>query len=308
MSTSGVYRHTVNFNEIVEEALDLLQIVGDGETLGGDMQQRARRTANFMIKAWEGQGIHLWTFEEGSLFLVKGQSKYSFTTSKLANTWYETTLSAAEALGQNVLSCTSTANMTVADIIGIVLDDKTTHWTTVVSKTSSTVTVASVLPSAAASGNFVRNYVPSTFIPVTRVMETRRRESSSYEIGMNFESRKDYFHLPDKVSTGQPIQAYFSRQNPDGIMYVWPAPDDTAIVINFTYERPIQTIESGTDTLDIPNYWYEAIIYGLAERLILKFGCSQARALLIKDGATKALDLALEYDTDLYPIMVNMDG
>jgi len=308
MSTSGTYRHVVNFNEIAEEALDLLQIGGDGETLSGDMQQRARRTTNFMLKAWEGQGIHLWTFEEGSLFLAKGQSKYNFTTSNLANTWHETTLSAAEALGQTVLSCTSTANITVADIIGIVLDDKTLHWTTVVSKTSTTVTVAVALPSAAASGNFVRNYVPSSFIPVTRVMETRRRESSTYEQDMNFESRKDYFHLPDKTSTGQPIQSYFSRQNPDGVMYLWPAPDDANTVINFTYERPIQTIVSGTDNFDVPNYWYEAIIYGLAERLILKFGCGKDRAMLIKQAAMDALDLALEYDTDLYPITVNMGG
>lgn len=308
MTTSGVYRHSVNFNEIAEEALDLLQIGADGETLSGDMQQRCRRTINFMLKAWEGQGIHLWTFHEGSLFLVPGQAEYNFATANLANTWYETTLSSAEALGQNVLSCTSTTNMTVADNIGIVLDDKTLHWTTIVSKTSTTVTIANVLPSAAASGNTVRNYAPSTFIPVTRIMETRRRESTDYEIDMNFESRKDYFHLPDKVSTGQPIQSYFSRQNQDGLMYLWPSPNDAEIVINFTYERPIQTIEAGTDTLDIPNYWYEAVIYGLAERLILKFGCGKDRAIFIKDAARNALDIALEYDTDLYPIKVNMRG
>lgn len=308
MSTSGVYRHTVNFNQIAEEALDLLQIGQDGETLSSDMQQRARKTANFMLKAWEGQGIHLWTFEEGSLFLVKGQSKYDFSSANLANTWHETTLSSAEAAGQNVLSCASTVNMAVDDVIGIVLDDKTLHWTTVVSIASSSVTVFDVLPSPAASGNFVRNYVPETFIPVTRMMETRRRESTSYEISMNFESRKDYFHLPDKVTTGTPIQSYFSRQNPEGVLYLWPSPSDAATVINFTYERPIQTIVRGTDNLDIPDYWYEAIIYGLAERLILKFGCGKDRAILIKESARVALDLALEYDTDIYPITVTING
>ena len=306
MATSGTYRHVVTFNDIAEEVLDLLQIGADGETLSGDMQVRTRKTMNFMLKAWEGQGIHLWTFEEGSLFLVKGQAKYDFATANLANTWFETTLSADEAAGQNILSMTSTTNVTVANIIGIVLDDNTTHWTTVLSKTSTTTTIATVLPSAAVSGSFVRSYIASSFIPVNRIMETRRRERAEYEIDMNFESRKDYFHLPDKVSTGKPIQSYFSRQQPPGIMYLWPPPDDTEIVINFTYERPIQVINAGTDNFDIPDYWYEAVIYNLAERLVLKFGCTEKRAALIMQRAEEALSIALSYDTDLYPIKMDM--
>lgn len=306
MATSGTYRHVVTFNDIAEEALDLLQVGADGETLDPRMQVRSRKSMNFMLKAWEGHGIHLWTFEEGSLFLVKGQFKYNFATANLANEWFETTLSADEASGQNVLSMTSTTNVTVADIIGIVLDDNTTHWTTVLSKTSSTTTIATVLPSAAVSGSFVRNYVANSFIPATRVMETRRRERAEYEIDMNFESRKDYFHLPDKVTTGKPIQSYFSRQLPSGDMYLWPAPDDTEIVINFTYERPIQVVSAGTDNFDIPDYWYEAVIYNLAKRLILKFGCTKDRAIFIREEAKTTLDIALSYDTDLYPIKMDM--
>ncbi len=306
MATSGIYRHIVTFDDITEEALDILQIGADGETLSGDMQVRSRKTMNFMLKAWEGQGIHLWTFTEGSLFLVQGQFKYNFATANIANTWFETTLSADEAAGQNILSMTSTTDIAVADVMGIVLDDNTTHFTTVLSKTAAVVTIADVLPSAAVAGSFVRTYVANSFIPANRVMETRRRERAEYEIDMNFESRKDYFHLPDKVTTGKPIQSYFSRQHPEGEMYLWPAPDDTEIVINFTYERPIQVISAGTDNFDIPDYWYEAVIYNLAERLILKFGCTETRALFIKAAAKEYLGVALSYDTDLYPIKIDM--
>ena len=306
MATSGIYRHVVTFNDIAEEAFDILQIGQDGDTFGGNEQVRSRKSMNFMLKAWEGQGIHLWSLTEGSLFLVKGQFKYNFATANLANTWFETTLSADEAAGQNILSMTSTTDITVADVIGIVLDDNTTHWTTVLSKTSTTVTIAVVLPSAAVSGSFVRTYVANSFIPANRVMETRRRERAEYEIDMNFESRKDYFHLPDKVTTGKPIQSYFSRQLAEGDMYLWPAPDDTEIVINFTYERPIQVISAGTDNFDIPDYWYEAVIYNLAERLILKFGCTEKRAIFIKAAAKEYLLVALAYDTDLYPIKIDM--
>jgi len=303
MSTSGVHRLTTTFNDIAEEALDILQVGQDGETLSSDLVSRARKTTNFMLKAWTGQGIHLWTMQEGTLFTVKGQSSYDFSTANLANTWYEETLSAAEAAGQTILSCTSTSNMAALDVIGVVLDSGATHWTTVVSKTSSTVTINSALPTAAASGNQVRNYVASSFIPCDRILNNvRRRDSSTYEIPISFESRKDYFSMPDKLSTGQPVQAYFSRQRDNGIMYLWPTPSTSEYVINFTYERPLEIISINTNNLDIPNYWFEAIIYNLALRLIPKLGCTQIRAAMIQQMAKESLDLALSYDTDMFPV------
>jgi hypothetical protein len=302
MTTSGSYRLTVDFNDIAEEALDLLQVGQDGETLGGDSMERARKTANFMIKAWQGQGIHLWTMQEGTLFTVKSQAQYDFSNANLANTWYETTISATEAAGQTILSCTDTTNMSATNIIGIVLDSKITHWSTILSKTSTTVTIAAGLPTIATTGAKVRFYAVSSFIPVERILAVRRRESSTYEIPIAFESRADYFQFPDKSSTGSPIQAYFSRQKDPGIMYLWPTPSTSEYVINFTYERPIQIINLGTDTFDIPDYWMEAFIHNLAVRLIPKFGCSQGRAAILQQFAKDSLDLALSFDTDLYPI------
>jgi len=307
MTTSGTYRLGATFDEIAEEALDILQMGEDGETLSGNMVERCRKSANFMLKAWAGQGIHLWTQQEGTLFLVVGQSKYDFASANLANTWYETTLSAAEATGQNILSVTLTTNITVGDVAGILLDTKDMFWTTVLSKTSTTITTAAVLPSAAASGAKVKTYVSGSFIPVNRVTDVRRRESMSYEIPINFESREDYFNLPDKTSTGEPVQSYFSRQETAGNMYIWPPPSTADTAINFTYERPLQIVSTGSQTIDIPEYWYEAMIYNLAKRLIPKFGCTVARAQIIANMAEEFLNVALDFDSEMYPIRMVMN-
>ena len=306
MPTSGTYTPTITFNDIAEEALDQLQLGEDGETLSGSMLERARKTANFMLKSWAAQGIHLWTQTEGSLFLVKGQAEYDFATAKLANTWKETTTSAAEALGQATISCTSTADINVDDVVGILLDTKNFHWSTVQSKSSTTITLPTPIPSAAASGAMVVTYVASSFIPVNRITQVRRRESSTYEIPVNFESREDYFSLPDRSTEGTPIQAYFSRQEPPGTMYIWPTPSTASISMGFTYERPIQVIDNAGDELDVPDYWHEAIIYNLAKRLIPKFGCSMGRAQMITNMAIETLDLALGFDTETYPITMVM--
>ena len=307
MPTSGIYRLGSTFNEIAEESLDVLQIGADGETLDGNMVERCRKSANFMLKAWAGQGIHLWTQEEGTLFLVVGQSKYDFSSSNLANDWNETTLSADEASGQATLSCTSTEAINVDDVVGVLLDTNDIHWSTVSSKSTLTITIASPITSAAISGSQVRSYVPGSFIPVNRITDVRRRESNNYEIPINFESRDDYFNLPDKTSQGEPVQSYFSRQETTGLMYIWPPPATAKTAINFSYERPIQIIENASDTIDIPEYWYEALIYNLAKRLIPKFGCTVTRAQILNGMAQEFLDIALDFDSEMYPIRMVMN-
>lgn len=307
MSTSGSYNLNHTLNELLEEAFDLLQVGADGETLTADMLKRGKRSLNLMLKEWEAQGLHLWTKEEGSLFLAVGTEQYDFTSASthLANTYYETTLSAAEASGQTELSVTSTTNMTVTDPIGIILDNNDLHWSTVASKTATTVTINDALTRAAASGAAVYNYRLNDFKPAIRVISTRRKDASN-EIPMLFESRGDYFNLPNKTQTGTPVMSYYARKEPMGIMYVWPAPDSAIPVINFSYERKIQIMNSGSDTFDMPEYWFNALAYNASVELIPKYGCSLARATLLKAAAKEKLDLALGFDSSRYPIDVEV--
>ena len=314
MATSGTYNLSLTLNEILEETFDQLQIGADGESLSGDMKNRGKKTLNIMLKAWEGQGIHLWTYEEGTLFLEVGRSEYPFgdATVHVANTFYQTTTDADEAIGQTVISVTSTANMSVNDPIGIVVDDNTLHWSTIASiVTNDTVTINDALTVAASSGAVVY-YYPATpaFKPVSRLatgrQAVRRRESEGYEIPINNLSREDYQNLPNKNQNGTVIQTYYSRLQPTGTMFVWNAPVSAKPVLRFSYERRIQVMEDADDTFDMPEDWYEAIVFNLAQRLIPKYSCTPQRALEIKELAKNALDVALGFDTAGYPITVNM--
>ncbi len=71
-------------------------------------------------------------------------------------------LSAAEATGQSVLSVNDASVFVVADTVEILLDDATLHFTSIATggidtvSIPNTITVADVLPSAAAKGNAVR--------------------------------------------------------------------------------------------------------------------------------------------------------
>lgn len=306
MATSGEFSLNMTMDELIEEAYDHLQIGQEGETLTGNFYNRARRTLNLMLKAWEGQGIHLWTMKEGTLFLRKGQSAYDLRspTTHVANTYYTTTSLGAVA-GSTVVPIASNVGMENGNPIGFVDTDNDLHWYEIASFTASDVTLTSPLLADIPDGAVCYHY-PDNFEPVARVLSVRRKESTTYEVPIDLCSREAYMSLPNKDVQGYPVQAYYSREEPQGIMYLWNAPFTCVPVIPFTYERKLQIVTEATQTFDFPDYWLEAITFNLAYHLIPKFGCAPARAAQIEALANQTLSAALGFDTDLYPITINL--
>ncbi len=390
MTTSNEYNLDLTLNDIIQEAYEILQATGDGEDLGGTMTTQARNSINLLLKLWEAQGIHLWTYTEYSLFFVKGQAQYDFTNAatRLVNAFQSTTLGAAEAIGQDEWTVASTANMSAGQAIGVIDENSELFWTVIERIIdATTVQVRDALTVAASSGAIVRHYdtanlgattisvneaggqtvldVASTlgmdtgytigilqndnsvhfstinsvdadndqvtintalasdadlgqaifffsseqnFIPLSRILDVRRHsgESSDYEIPIVFRSRKDYFDLPNKDQQGTPIQAYYSRQEPQGIMYVWNTPSTAIEYMNFTAERQIQIMEATpTQTFDLPSEWFMALVYNLAKLLAHKVGCSAQRKVEIRQDAQMYLDQALGFDQAVYGIRLN---
>lgn len=311
MATSGNYTLELSLNELAGEAFDILQVAADGESLNGDMIGRFKKSANLLLKEWQAQGSHLWTETEGTLFLTAGQAKYDFrdASTKVSNEWFETNTTAATIVDALIIPVSSSDNIEAGDTIGIIQDDNNLFWTTAYRVSGLNVTVNDKIPLATLSGAYVRNY-RDTFIPVSRVTNVRRKETTDYEIPIVEQSREDYFNLPNKDQTGTVIQAYYDRQDVAGqkygIMYLWNSANSSVPVINFTYDRKLQILDEASQTIDLPEYAQQAFIYNVAEKLIMKFGASPERAMLIRSEALRLRNDMLSYDTDSYPIKVVM--
>lgn len=111
----------------------------------------------------------------------------------------------------------------------------------------------------------------------------------------------DYNLLPSDSSTGTPTNYWYEPLNQTGVLHVWPTPDSYSIansVVRIVYQRPFYDMVSGTDTLDFPQHWHEAVIFGLAWRLCGDFGVPlQDRQTLAKE-ADYFLTEALSFDTE----------
>ena len=89
------------------------------------------------------------------------------------------------------------------------------------------------------------------------------------EIPMARLNRDDYVNLPNKAFQGRPLQFWVNRQLNNPILYLWPVPSDqfiTAQVIVWI-KRYIMDVGTMTQEIEIPQRWYDAVVYILAARI-----------------------------------------
>jgi hypothetical protein len=293
VATSGSTNYSRTAAQIITLAHKLLGLLPSGGSETTAEQTDALELLNLMIKQWQAEGVKLWLLDEAKVFMVDSQVSYNLPGAKACKITElsETTLDGDEASGQTVLSVTKTSNgagFANSDVIGIVLDDDTIHWTTISSfVTDDTVTVASGLASAASSGNAVYVYTTALERPL-RVIAARR-ELSGLEIQMNLMSRDEYFNLPNKASTGNPVNIYYDPQLTTGKLYVWPAPDSVDYEINITYQRSIEDFDATTNDPDFPQEWIYALASNLALLMAPQFGKSVPQELLATAMQSKSV-------------------
>ncbi|MGE5500689.1 MAG: hypothetical protein ACM3W4_02050 [Ignavibacteriales bacterium] len=116
-------------------------------------------------------------------------------------------------------------------------------------------------------------------VTARRLLSIRRR-TSGVDYPMGEWTRQEYFDLPTKAATGTPTVWYSDPQRSVHTLYIWPTAS-AAVAANttleYTYQRVIEDIDDLDNEADLPQAWLEAIIYNLADRLMLQFGVDDQR-------------------------------
>jgi hypothetical protein len=302
MALSGSITYTKNTTLVIEDAFDTLGLLGEGESLTSSQLSKAKRKLNAMIQGWEADGIHLWKYKEATLFLEKGVQSYLLGNSQgnATEEFAETTTSATSILGANTVEVTSATGIVAGYFIGIELDDGTAQWTTVVSVVSTTVTLTDVLTDSVASGNQIKSYQTKITKPV-KISQCRYIADTTNEIEcIEYRGRTEYFAQSNKSATGSSTNYYYNPLRLDTRLYVWPTADKTFRLLKFTYYPNFDIFNSALDDPDIPNEWYECLVYNLAERLAPTYGISESSSTYqtITRRATEMYNKLSRFDSD----------
>jgi len=302
LSTSGSYNFALDRDTLIKRAMHLANVVNLNQTPRADDNAFAVVMLQSMMKLWQAEGIQLWNRRRAYLFPAYQDKEYSLsstTAEHATNSYVNTTLSAAEALGQTILSVTSSTGMTAADYVGIELDDGTRQWTTIVSVDSATqITVTATLTAAAASGATVVVYTTKIADRPLRILDMNTYDlNNTVAIEMNQIGYDEYNSIPIKTTDGKPINYHYEKLLGAGTVSLFPRPDDVDVILEFTYHEAIEDVDSSTDSLDYPTEWTMPLIYGLAVELCVAYGKFQ-ELQVIKPMADNYKNIVRDFDSD----------
>ena len=127
---------------------------------------------------------------------------------------------------------------------------------------------------------------------------------NSTEVMMSRLNRDDYTNLPNKNFTAnQPYQFWFDRTIPLPTIYLWPTPSNAFVQMTVWYSTQIMDVGALTDELQIPQRWYEAVIFMLAHRMSLELPqVGMDRVGYLEKMAEKYLYEAEQEERDKSPI------
>lgn len=300
MTTSGSVDFSVTRDQIITAALEEINDLAEGETISAARLAQCTLRLNSWVKSLMAQGAKLWAMKQATLFLEVGESTYSLgsTGDHCTNSYIQTTLSTDEAISSTSLSLTSYTGMAASDNIGIVLDDGTIHWTTISGAPGAPTTIATGLASAASSGNAVFTYTSKINRPQRLDVDAANWHSlAGSDTPVKIISREEYTRLPNKTTQGKIVQAFYDPQLGNGVLRVYPTPDNATDVLQFWYERILEDFDAAGDTPDFAIEWGEPLILGLANIMAPSVGTLSIQERdLLKSAADKALIIALNYD------------
>ena len=316
MATSGSINYTQTRNEVILDALQIIGAYGIGRTVSSEDNVFCTSILNKMVKAWGAKGLHLWTKEEAYLYLTPNVGDYVLgSTAKMATTneAIENRLNGALAAAATAVTLDSTTGMAVADVIGIVLTDKTIHWDTIATiPTSTTLTLTTGVLTAASDNALVYTYTTAVTKPL-RINDVRRRtgydsgsSSTIVDVSLTNVRHEAFFSIPSRTQGGVPVQYTYMPKLTSGTFSVWPRPQDGSERLVITYERIIEDLDNASDNFDFPSEWLEALTYQLAVRLCQPFGMQGALQSLLPMASQMLTDL-LEWDAETGSIDVAPD-
>ena len=131
------------------------------------------------------------------------------------------------------------------------------------------------------------------------------------EIPMGRISLDQYATLPNKSFTSnRPLQYWLDRQAASPVIRLWPVPNDAAttsqVVVWAT--RHIMDVGTLTQEIEVPQRWYDAIVWALADRLACEIvEVDPAMMAPVSARAAAALDAAWQSNGDDSPFMLAPD-
>ncbi len=151
--------------------------------------------------------------------------------------------------------------------------------------------------------------------PLKIVQAFNRNNTTNLDQPILLITEHDYQMLGNKTSPGTPNQLYYFPPGPPstemvGKIIVYPVPDANAAA-NFTLivvgMFPLDDFTAAGDLADFPSFYYNALVWGLADQLSYEYGVPYAQQAMISKKADMHLQKALGFDMEEGSLFIQPD-
>jgi len=253
MAVSGSKNFEPDVAEYIEEAFERCGL----ELRTGYDARTARRSLNLLFADWANRGLNLWTVGEVTQTVASGITEYPLGI---------ITLTVADSdsftIGETITGGSSSVTASVIT--------KPLSTTMTITVPSGTFTAAETITGSSSAATTTVSSVPSledVQASVDVLSAVVRR--SSRDISINRIGRDDYLRIPDKTTTGRPIQFYVDRLITP-VYRIWPSPENNTDQIIYDRIVRIDDADASVNTVEVPWRFYPCLTAGLAYYVALK--------------------------------------
>jgi hypothetical protein len=253
MAVSGSKNFEPDVAEYIEEAFERCGL----ELRTGYDARTARRSLNLLFADWANRGLNLWTVIEVTQTVASGITEYPLGTITLT-----VADSSSFTIGETITGGSSSVTALVIT--------KPLSTTMTITVPSGTFTAAETITGSSSGATTTVSSVPSledvqsSVDILSAVVRRSSRDISIVRIG-----RDDYLRIPDKATTGRPIQFYVDRLITP-VYRIWPSPENSTDQIIYDRMVRIDDADDSVNTVEVPWRFYPCLTAGLAYYMALK--------------------------------------
>jgi len=295
MATSGNILVTTTAKEIIQETLELLGAVGEGETANTAQEASLLRTLRSLCVTWQADGLNLFAVTPVYFFLSPKDPMYTMPGAAVGSRYESHSLASDAAASANSVTLNKAPDASY-DTIGITLDTGEYHWGTISTINDTTVSFSPALPSEASENAYVVTATASPQHKFMKALSGTYRAPDNTTIPMTQMSREEYDSLSRKDSTGIPLQFYVDTQATFNDIYIWPTPIATGPVVRLDVQRQLDSPFSVNDDVAFPAEWFLPLATNLAWVSSAKYGVPVNDTRRLQQMAAQYYDMANDFD------------
>ena len=319
MAVSGTVSMTVfNTRKVIDHAYRRCRIPPEG--ISSEQIDFALDTLYLVLSMLANRGLQLWCIERYLMPLYEAQGLITMPNGIVDI--LNTNLRTIEVVNENTTDTTTSTTYTTifpaqtqVTVIGIEWSGASTSYALETSNNGTTWTTLSTQDNPNATAGTVtwvdvQGSLATTYFRVRATTGVLNQTQVIFantpnEIPMARLNRDDYVNLPNKTFEGRPLQFWCDRQLNNPVLYLWPVPSAqfvTAQVVVWV-KRYIMDVGTMTQEIEVPQRWYDSIVYVLAARLAEETPTVDPQMIAILDQkAQRALLEAENEERDDSPI------